>query len=118
MGSEEHAAIWWVRRDFRLADNPALRTAIDDCEAVLPLFVLDPTLLAPPAPPRADGWRQPLTVSIMTCAIQLGQGSAYCAVIPLRSFRDSRGPKTFSRYISAPTSARTGGLGTSALRRR
>jgi deoxyribodipyrimidine photo-lyase len=46
MGSEEHAAIWWVRRDFRLADNPALRSAIDDGEAVLPLFVLDPTLLA------------------------------------------------------------------------
>jgi deoxyribodipyrimidine photo-lyase len=46
MGSEEHAAIWWVRRDFRLADNPALRSAIDDCEAALPLFVLDPTLLA------------------------------------------------------------------------
>jgi deoxyribodipyrimidine photo-lyase len=46
MGSEEHAAIWWVRRDFRLADNPALRSAIDDGEAALPLFVLDPTLLA------------------------------------------------------------------------
>ena len=46
MGSEGHAAIWWVRRDFRLADNPALRSAIDDGEAVLPLFVLDPYLLA------------------------------------------------------------------------
>jgi len=46
MGSEGRAAIWWVRRDFRLADNPALRSAIDDGEAVLPLFVLDPTLLA------------------------------------------------------------------------
>jgi deoxyribodipyrimidine photo-lyase len=38
-------AIWWVRRDFRLSDNPALHTAIDDGEAVLPLFVLDPVLL-------------------------------------------------------------------------
>jgi deoxyribodipyrimidine photo-lyase len=44
MGSEERPAIWWVRRDFRLADNPALRSAIDDGEAVLPLFVLDPAL--------------------------------------------------------------------------
>ena len=42
MGSEGQVAIWWVRRDFRLADNPALRSAIDDGEAVLPLFVLDP----------------------------------------------------------------------------
>jgi deoxyribodipyrimidine photolyase len=32
-------AIWWVRHDFLLADNPALRSAIHDGEAVLPLFV-------------------------------------------------------------------------------
>ena len=45
MASPSNAAVWWVRRDFRLADNPALRTAIDEGEAVLPLFVLDPGLL-------------------------------------------------------------------------
>jgi deoxyribodipyrimidine photo-lyase len=46
MRLDGHAAIWWVRRDLRLADNPALRSAIDDGEAVLPLFVLDPALTA------------------------------------------------------------------------
>ena len=45
MVSEGQVAIWWVRRDFRLADNPAMRSAIDDGDAVLPLFVLDPALL-------------------------------------------------------------------------
>jgi len=45
MVSERQVAIWWVRRDFRLGDNPALRSAIDDGEAVLPLFVLDQALL-------------------------------------------------------------------------
>ena len=45
MLSDRQVAIWWVRRDFRLADNPALRSAIDDGEAVLPLFVLDAALL-------------------------------------------------------------------------
>lgn len=44
MASSADSAIWWVRRDFRLADNPALRAALDD-GAVLPLFVLDPILL-------------------------------------------------------------------------
>ncbi len=44
MGSSTDTAIWWVRRDFRLADNPALRAAMDD-GAVLPLFVHDPVLL-------------------------------------------------------------------------
>ena len=45
MASSASPALWWVRRDFRLADNPALRAAIDEGDAVLPLFVLDPALL-------------------------------------------------------------------------
>ncbi|HEU5483365.1 MAG TPA: deoxyribodipyrimidine photo-lyase [Microlunatus sp.] len=44
MASSADTAIWWVRRDFRLGDNPALRAALDD-GVVLPLFVLDPVLL-------------------------------------------------------------------------
>jgi deoxyribodipyrimidine photo-lyase len=40
------SSIWWVRRDLRLADNPALRRAIDEGDGVLPLFVLDPVLLS------------------------------------------------------------------------
>lgn len=52
MHSGGQAAIWWVRRDLRLADNPALRSAIDDGEAVLPVFVLDPTLMASAGQPR------------------------------------------------------------------
>jgi deoxyribodipyrimidine photo-lyase len=46
MVSARQVAIWWVRRDFRLSDNPALHAAVDDGESVLPLFVLDPTLLS------------------------------------------------------------------------
>ena len=45
MADESSPALWWVRRDLRLADNPALRAAIDEGEGVLPLFVLDPVLL-------------------------------------------------------------------------
>jgi deoxyribodipyrimidine photo-lyase len=54
MASQGEVAIWWVRRDFRLADNPALRAAIDDGEAVLPLFVLDPALLSSAGRARRD----------------------------------------------------------------
>jgi deoxyribodipyrimidine photo-lyase len=39
------ATLWWARRDLRLADNPALLTAVDTGAAVLALFVLDPVLL-------------------------------------------------------------------------
>jgi deoxyribodipyrimidine photo-lyase len=38
-------AIWWVRRDLRLFDNPALHTALDRAAQVIPVFVLDPLLL-------------------------------------------------------------------------
>jgi len=39
-------AIWWVRRDLRLADNQALRSALVEGGSVVPVFVLDPGLLA------------------------------------------------------------------------
>jgi deoxyribodipyrimidine photo-lyase len=41
-------AIWWVRRDLRLNDNDALRAALEHSMDVVPVFVLDPTLLASP----------------------------------------------------------------------
>ncbi|RYZ27221.1 MAG: deoxyribodipyrimidine photo-lyase, partial [Propionibacteriaceae bacterium] len=44
MAPAERPVIWWVRRDFRLADNPALGAAVDAGAAVLPLFVSDPVL--------------------------------------------------------------------------
>ncbi|MBM3121611.1 MAG: deoxyribodipyrimidine photo-lyase, partial [Chloroflexi bacterium] len=38
-------AIWWIRRDLRLADNPALAAALAAGDQVVPAFVLDPVLL-------------------------------------------------------------------------
>lgn len=37
--------IWWIKRDLRLADNDALLRAIDEGRQVLPLFVLEPSVL-------------------------------------------------------------------------
>jgi deoxyribodipyrimidine photo-lyase len=41
-------AIWWVRRDLRLNDNEALRSALAHGDMVVPVFVLDAALLAAP----------------------------------------------------------------------
>ena len=41
-------SIWWVRRDQRLADNQALAAALAQAEQVIPVFVLDPTLMSAP----------------------------------------------------------------------
>jgi len=41
-------AIWWIRRDLRLADNQALNAALSQADQVIPLFILDPTLLKAP----------------------------------------------------------------------
>lgn len=43
--------LWWVRRDLRLADNPALVEAAD-AGAVLPVFVVDPELWDSSGEPR------------------------------------------------------------------
>ncbi|PWH13790.1 MAG: deoxyribodipyrimidine photo-lyase [Anaerolineae bacterium] len=46
-------AIWWIRRDLRLSDNGALWAALQEGE-VIPLFILDPLLLARSAPKRQN----------------------------------------------------------------
>ncbi|OZC01696.1 FAD-binding domain-containing protein [Rubricoccus marinus] len=37
--------LWWLKKDFRLADNPALMAALDAGETVLPVFLFEPALL-------------------------------------------------------------------------
>ena len=44
--------LWWIRRDLRLSDNPALLAARQTGLPVLPVFILDPALLALHAPVR------------------------------------------------------------------
>jgi deoxyribodipyrimidine photo-lyase len=39
------AAIWWIRRDLRLFDSPALARALECGGPVVPVFVRDPALL-------------------------------------------------------------------------
>jgi deoxyribodipyrimidine photo-lyase len=38
--------LWWIRRDLRLRDNQALQTALAEGSTVVPVFILDPTLLS------------------------------------------------------------------------
>ena len=43
-----NTAIWWIRRDLRLSDNQALAAAMHQASVVIPVFILDPRLLASP----------------------------------------------------------------------
>ena len=45
-------AIWWIRRDLRLTDNQALKAAVEAADQVIPLFILDPVLLATGGPKK------------------------------------------------------------------
>lgn len=47
-----HIAIWWIRRDVRLHDNPAMQAALQQAETVIPVFILDAKLLAHSNPRR------------------------------------------------------------------
>jgi len=41
-------AIYWLKRDFRLADNPALTQALSDSEMVTPIYMVEPSFLEAP----------------------------------------------------------------------
>lgn len=47
-------AIWWIRRDIRLTDNPTLHATLKH-GSVIPVFILDPRLLKR-APARRQGF--------------------------------------------------------------
>lgn len=49
-------SIQWFRLDLRLADNPALRAAIDHGGAVVPVFIWSPEEEAPWSPGGASNW--------------------------------------------------------------
>ena len=46
MSARPRPAIWWIRRDVRLHDNPALARAATGDRPVVPVFIVDPALLA------------------------------------------------------------------------
>jgi len=50
------SSIHWFRLDLRLADNPALRAAIDHGGAVVPVFIWSPEEEAPWSPGGASNW--------------------------------------------------------------
>jgi deoxyribodipyrimidine photo-lyase len=41
----QQTAVWWIRRDLRLADNQALAAAMQHGSWIIPVFILDPALL-------------------------------------------------------------------------
>lgn len=49
-------ALVWFRRDLRLADNAALRAALDRHERVLPIYIHDPDAESPWTPGGASRW--------------------------------------------------------------
>ena len=49
-------AVLWFRRDLRLADNAALRAALDTCDRVVPVFIHAPDEEAPWQPGAASRW--------------------------------------------------------------
>jgi deoxyribodipyrimidine photo-lyase len=38
-------ALWWIKLDFRLSDNPALVAALAEAEEVVPVFLFEPAVL-------------------------------------------------------------------------
>jgi len=69
--SERTPAIVWLRRDLRLADNPALTAACEGGGPVIPVFIHDASVAALGAAPK---WRLGLSVAALARALE-AQGS-------------------------------------------
>lgn len=41
----DQTVLWWIKKDFRLNDNPALCAALRNAARVVPVFVFEPSLL-------------------------------------------------------------------------
>lgn len=50
------SVLLWFRRDLRLADNPALRAALEDAETVIPVYIHAPEEEGDWAPGAASKW--------------------------------------------------------------
>ncbi|RZU99182.1 cryptochrome/photolyase family protein [Spiribacter vilamensis] len=51
-----HPALYWIRRDLRLADNPALHAAARSGRAVIPVYIHAPAEAGDWAPGNASNW--------------------------------------------------------------
>ncbi|MCA8880872.1 MAG: deoxyribodipyrimidine photo-lyase [Rhodobacteraceae bacterium] len=65
--TDRRPVIWWIRRDMRLSDNPALSAAVDAGGPVVPVFVLDEVVDAYGALPR---WRMLLGAAKLADALE------------------------------------------------
>ena len=46
--------VWWIRRDLRLNDNTALKSAVNTGLPIIPLFIIDPALKKSPGHTRQN----------------------------------------------------------------
>ena len=54
----EQIVIWWLKKDFRLEDNPALTWSLENGTQVVPVFILEPSAINAPETSRrhVDSW--------------------------------------------------------------
>ncbi len=48
--------IWWLKKDFRLSDNPALTMALATRQNVIPIFIIEPSAVAPQTAPETSAF--------------------------------------------------------------
>lgn len=44
----KEVTLWWLKKDFRLSDNPALTEALKTGRTVLPVFIIEPSAISSP----------------------------------------------------------------------
>ena len=101
-------AIWWIRRDLRLQDNPALQAACTH-GAVIPLFILDSAILNARWQQRATRRQEFLFAGLRSLAAALQDRGAHlivrsgASVVPAAALL----PIVDTKYTRPPAGARS-----------
>ena len=109
----------WFRRDLRVHDHPPLRAALDACERVVPVFVLDDALLR--GRHASEHRTRSCTSACTSCAVRCASAAATSwspAARPNMNCPSWRVSTVRAPSISRPTSRRSRCTVTSGSRKR
>ncbi len=93
--------LYWLKRDFRLADNPALTAALSAHGAVAPLFILEPSAVTAPETSAFHLHAQCDAFNDLAGKIQQGGGQiGFAAVEVVQLLDELHGLKPITHLVS------------------
>lgn len=98
-GQSSDVAVWWIKRDMRLADNAALCRAMAHHASVLPLYVFEPTILAGEDCSAMHLYAQLQALQCLQVSLQQRGGTLWLAYGDMTEILQQLSEKTGFRFL-------------------